>query len=674
MRHLAPLAFALLCTALPAHAAPGSVTGGAPTSLTAKAEALQLEARPLFGQGAPATSGWISYVVSLTNRGQETLVGRVRIQERNPTEGEPTHVYAEVAFSVAPASVEHVELPIHDAAVADLLAIAVDEVGKPLASVGAGVTTPSEPLLVDFTEPSRIGQRVAGRALTTRFVPSSFAHYAVPALAVSQLQRDLLDDQLLLPRFVGSYSSATLVLLRSSQLNNLTAERSSALIAWVLSGGSLAIVIDRPDDIGSAPLQALAGGEISEQAPDGESGAGLEPVPGATGRRLNPADDVAEELVIYSGGNLRPSPWGSAASYGLGEIHLLAFDPTSSRQASDRWVQQRILDLCSYAWDRNAQLVQPLGSTALENQVPEGLRRVLDPSQGKLWVIVAAGFLLIAYALFAGPINFYLARRAGNPIRALWRVPLWAITASASLVLLGMTSKGGSGHAHRLTLVESGAGIGRGAALRYRALFTDTEKLSVAPTLSGSLLDVLGPRSQVSRSLTFNRYDAKIENLRHRPWQTVFVREDGMVQLNQGVSLLGSRREISVINRTGHDLTAVLLHVPGGDLRFFPRVVSGETKLASTGDLVRVGTGASSRGVHALDIVDLRYRLERAAPGCAAAWLALHSANSRSVDWWPADVPVLLAQVDVSARGRDSDLPLEEDRVLLRVVGYGGTP
>jgi hypothetical protein len=45
------------------------------------------------------------------------------------------------------------------------------------------------------------------------------------------------------------------------------------------------------------------------------------------------------------------------------------------------------------------------------------------------------------------------------------------------------------------------------------------------------------------------------------------------------------------------------------------------------------------------------------------------------VEYWPADVPVLAAQLDGGeGKQADSGFPLEVDRALLRVVGTGGLP
>ena len=65
--------------------------------------------------------------------------------------------------------------------------------------------------------------------------------------------------------------------------------------------------------------------------------------------------------------------------------------------------------------------------------------------------------------------------------------------------------------------------------------------------------------------------------------------------------------------------------------------------------------------------------VEEHAKGAGSAWEALEALTGSDADWWPDDVPVLIAELD-GGEGRtpDSGLRLDVDRVLLRVVGYGG--
>jgi hypothetical protein len=67
--------------------------------------------------------------------------------------------------------------------------------------------------------------------------------------------------------------------------------------------------------------------------------------------------------------------------------------------------------------------------------------------------------------------------------------------------------------------------------------------------------------------------------------------------------------------------------------------------------------------------------VEEHAKGAGAAWEALEALTGGDADWWPNDVPVLIAELEGGeGRSQDSGLRLDIDRVLLRVVGYGGVP
>jgi hypothetical protein len=79
--------------------------------------------------------------------------------------------------------------------------------------------------------------------------------------------------------------------------------------------------------------------------------------------------------------------------------------------------------------------------------------------------------------------------------------------------------------------------------------------------------------------------------------------------------------------------------------------------------------------VHRLYAYALMPVLDRDAPGLGEAWSAVSEAAGEIVDWFPSGVPTLIAQMD-GGEGRTSDagLRLETDRLLVRVVGFGGRP
>ena len=86
-------------------------------------------------------------------------------------------------------------------------------------------------------------------------------------------------------------------------------------------------------------------------------------------------------------------------------------------------------------------------------------------------------------------------------------------------------------------------------------------------------------------------------------------------------------------------------------------------------------TRAGSLELHTLAASALRYTLEPDAPGLADAWVAFEEAAGYTIDWFPDGVPVLVGQLDGGEGQRgDSGLRLESDRLLVRIVGFGGAP
>jgi hypothetical protein len=341
-------------------------------------------------------------------------------------------------------------------------------------------------------------------------------------------------------------------------------------------------------------------------------------------------------------------------------------------------VQLSLLDLVRHAAERRVQIALSHGAQPLAEQV-DSIRRVLDPNEGMRWAVVVSAVLLLLYALIAGPLNFHRATRNGRPLRALWHLPLWAAATLVLVVIAGVVAKGGKGRARHLTLVESGAGMTTAAATRFRAFFASSaDTLTVQASGRDSVLDVAGDASSAERSLVVDRDGARLEDFVTRPWETMVVREDGFIQLGGGVTLARKGdSDVLVKNRLARDLVGALLWVPQDrTLRYFHRIADGAVVTATAGRRLPAPTSPHpAAGLHALGSYAFTPTVEQASAGLGEAWQALDSLVGPVVDWWPPDVPVLLAQVD-GGEGRTSDagLPLDVDRVLLRVVGYGGTP
>lgn len=654
------------------------------------AEPLVVDVEPLLGGGSPAVDGWMSAHVRLENRAGEVVRGTLSVESTvawSRGSGGPYNG-TDVPFSVAARSQVSLEVPIHGfPGMAPSLRVAARGAdGQLLAEAKSPELRTHDPLIFDLSSPSHFAPAV--RLLGVPLSNTRWGGLASPLVSVSSARQDARTGEPIVPHNASGYAAATVVLATSAELQLIGEEARAALSDWLLAGGALAVVPERPEDLHAPYLESWVGGGVYEQAaPDelrGQAVFALPIDPGSGARpsgiaelRLTPSSESRQRLRGYSGGNLRPTPWGAAASYGLGELHLLAFRPNAEPFASDPWTHHKLADLTRHAWDRDASIALPFAEQTLDESRLSQIRRELDPNQGARWTIIVSALLLLAYAGLAGPLNFYLARKSSRPLSALLRLPAISAFALALVVALGAVGRGVSGRARRLTLVEAGAGMTRATATRFRGLYASSAReRTVQASARGNVLDVAGDAEQTGRRLVVDRDGARLTNLRGRPWEVVVVQEDGFMGLGGGVSLVrGADGKVTIKNRLGRDLVGVVLMRGGTSLaRFFIRVKDGEAVSEDVGQAFTISS-SSSMGRSGLNLEPAKDRLEGCSKGLSSAWEAIESATTRNIDFWPEDVPVLLGQLD-GGEGKltDSGFPLEADRTLLRVVGVGGVP
>lgn len=650
---------------------------------------LKLEASLVLGPGSPSVDGWGQIYVRLENDGASAISGDLEL--RALTAGRSTaRTLSRAPYAVAAKSRVNLLLPSHGLVMrgGEAKVVALDSARREVAEQALPPVRTLDPLLFDLNAPSRIAPVLNGTPVPIRRRGLGYS-YGGAALSVSTPQLNLTTGDPVLPDLAAGYASATLVLASGRVLASLSAVSLDALCSWVLAGGALAVVIDRPEDVHSAWLEALVGGRLQRTAaPHALSAAAQFAIPVEGGGKggvgggpphirletAKPSTPFAATFFGLSGANLRPSPWGEAASYGLGEVHLLAFNPDSELGASDPWLKLKLVDLVRHAWERANVVALPHGQAALDDARNGSVRRVLDPNESTRWTVVISTLLLLVYAGLAGPLNFYLAQRAGKPLRALLYLPLWAGAALAAIVVLGALGKGVTGRARHLTLIEAGAGMPRASVTRFRGLYGSRADDVTVRASRGSVLDVVGEPDEVTRDLVVDRDGLRLERLRQKPWEVQVVREDGFTSLGAGVSLvLGPDGQLSIKNRVGRELLSVVVNVPGKGLFYFKQLSDGQTVLATQGRALGPLASGSPLGTHLLSTSSFRDAVEERAKGGAAAWEALESLTGADADWWPEDVPVLIGQVaGGEGRAQDSGLRLDVDRVLVRVVGYGG--
>jgi hypothetical protein len=650
---------------------------------------LTIEAVPVLGGNSPSVDGWGEVYVHLENDDSRALSGFLELRSLGSGRAGP-RALSRAPFALAPKGRVSLLLPSHSLVLrmGDAKVVAVDEKGREL---GFSQVTPVrvlDPLLFDLTVPSRLAPALSAQAMPIKRRGMSYS-YGGSTLSVTTPQINVVSGELVLPDLAAGYASVTVVLASGRTISSMPPPALDALVSWVLSGGALALVVDRPEDLHSSWLEALAGGRVQNSAAAHQLSAVTQfavPVDAGSGslpgpphialESAQPSRELAATFFGLSGANLRVSPWGESCSYGLGEVHFLAFNPDSELGAGDPWLRLKMVDLVRHAWERASVVALPHGESGFDDARGAAIRRVLDPNESTRWTVVVSTLLLLLYAGLAGPLNFYLAQRAGRPLRALIYLPVWAGIALAGIVLLGVLGKGVSGRARHLTLIEAGAGMARASITRFRGLYGARADDLTVRAARGSVLDVLGEPDEVMRDLVVDRDGLRLEKLREKPWEVQVVREDGFTSLAGGVSLVqGADGRLSVKNRCARDLLSVVVKAPGQDFVYFPKIADGETVSLGRGRVLGSAPPGASSGNHLLSVSSFHDAVEAHAKGVGAAWDALETLTGGDADWWPNDVPVLIAELEGGeGRTQDSGLRLDIDRVLLRVVGYGGVP
>lgn len=653
--------------------------------------------------------GWDELVVQLHSKGNKPQRGTITV--KSPLRDGEHKLITQSEFAVAPGASTQIRLPTRQMStyVESTLEI-VDDNGKVLYSNKIVPVSGDTPLLVDLTEPPRLAAVLRDAAVNLRYSPWNPSGYPTSAVGLTTRNWgiDPVTGDALVPHRMIGYGDTTLVLLRSEQLARMQGPALRAIMQYVLAGGALAIVISRPEDLRNPTLLTLAGVELDAQGqgkitatavPDcvikaqsfatvPMSGSETDKLLGSFGRthsrtapkpvRLPP--DIESTLQGFSGGNLHHTIFGASANYGLGEVHLLAFDPTQIPGVESPWVQGRMVDLVSHAWQRHGQsAISPSrweGPGSLDGVINE-----LDPNRGSAWSIVAAALLLIVYAAFAGPVNFIIASRKNKPLYALVVLPVLSAGAFIMLVIIGLTARGIGGQARHLTLIEAGAGMSQGIAAQYRGVFTTgADHVTMYGADPDSVIDTpIVPRTGKSHTLQVQRDGVKLVNVATTPREVLVVQEHRFMSLGHGLSVVkDATGDITVTNRIGKNLRGVIVVLPlnsstgSSEVRYFSSLANGQSKKVSEGVLSTTLVGRNQL-TDTSNIIDALQEEEKGkAQGLANSWRAVMQSLYIEVDWWPSDVPVVIAQMDGGeGRTKDSGLPITSDRLLLRVIGYG---
>ncbi|HEY5374455.1 MAG TPA: hypothetical protein VIK01_12275, partial [Polyangiaceae bacterium] len=246
LARLLPLLCALLAVSL------WSKPAAAQSSLT-------VEAVPVLGGNSPSVDGWGEVYVHLESNDSRSLGGFLELRSLDMGRAAP-RALSRVPFALAPKGRVSLLLPSHGLVTRmGAKVVAVDDKGSELGFSQVAPVRVLDPLLFDLSVPSRLAAVLSAQAMPIRRRGMSYS-YGGGALSVTTPQINIVSGEPVLPDLAAGYASATVVLASGRTISNMPPPALDALVSWVLSGGALALVIDRPEDLRSSWLEALAGG------------------------------------------------------------------------------------------------------------------------------------------------------------------------------------------------------------------------------------------------------------------------------------------------------------------------------------------------------------------------------------------------------------------------------
>lgn len=405
------------------------------------------------------------------------------------------------------------------------------------------------------------------------------------------------------------------------------------------------VLVLGPELLGEARAEAVqvavaspAGGRLPED-PLLLRGVGAVLAPAERLDALDPAGRHALDRWVELGGILvRVGGEGpsSRAPTGLGRVDRLAAD--------DGELRARLANLFDEVRRRWNGVSRP---GVLESVVLFQTERPawLDVSGHRIPPVWTIGLTLLAAVLLLASLPSRLVRRRLGSLSPFAGAPVVGLAAFGAIVGLAFAEKGQEPRYGSVAIVEAGSATPRGSLQRIVGLLATDAGETVVRAREGALLtpldDPTGPPLAHARSLVGGPGPMAVE-LPAALWQTIYLREDSVVELGGGVVLSRGRRlpDITVENHT--------------------RFVLSETVVLAGSEDDRVHLGALEPGARrTIPWVRpvARARLPRGWP-----W-------SSSGGGGPVGAPVLIARLDRRSVPALPGARAEREDVLLRVVG-----
>lgn len=393
-----------------------------------------------------------------------------------------------------------------------------------------------EPTIAIIGEPSRLRGVLADQPLLMAMVPGGAIEKDVkPAVGTATI--DPRSGQHLLPVHAAGYGTTDLVIAQIPALARATERERRALEEWVGAGGTLWLAPTSERDLVDPFVRRLLGSIAPAQGVFAHQDA-LVP-PNLRGRTLS------GERVLSEG-------FGASARVGFGRVYVTTFDPNETTFVDLPELHQLVRAMLSVLLMRNG--IRPTNEESCQSSFGGGaeaewggigqpsvqireLRSALDPNDQYLGSVAFAALLLMFYVIIVGPLNFRWVARRGKPLLALITTPLLSFAAFTLLLLTGYTSKGITPRVRSVEIDETVSGYPRAYGRQYLSLFLASTGDLAWKRPEEVLVRQMGTGGGWGGRMREGGGERVLDEVRARLWQTIFLREDRVVDLGGPVVL-----------------------------------------------------------------------------------------------------------------------------------------
>jgi len=489
-------------------------------------------------------------------------------------------------------------------------------------------------------------------------------------LPVGVVSFDAATRDPMLPLESVGWATVELLITSSALMGRAGGTEQGAMADWIRSGGSVLVFLRSEGDLREPFLRSLIG--------DVTRIAGVSPEEQA---RLVP--EGARGAILQGGPGFRSEAFGGSRAVGFGRVYLAVYDGTAPPMSESPETRDLVLAILQDASGGRAS-VRPLlamgrGKDDLSAEWWGGgpafgtLRAALDPNEGYRPALGLVAVVLLLYVLIVGPVNFTFVGRRNRPTLALVTTPVAAIACLTVMLGVGYLGKGARMRYRAVEVIEAVEGNTDGPARRYSGLFlTRPWSFDIEPPERGVAMVIQPASADAAPTVDHASGRPVLRNVRGRLWETVFMREDRVVELGGSVTFeRDGRRLTAVHNGTRHAIRGAMVVDGVGSVFRVGDIPPGQSRpIAQAAGLTVSASGAMFYGPDDANLGTLTTMLGLADDDRPIVDGAIKALGGSIVT--PA-MPTLFGRMDAESRGSIAEVFAPEiDLVFVRIVPDAG--